>query len=63
LRSFRLNFEVHTLVHDQATAAKLRATFEADREKCRRLDFDEWESRGWLLRVKEGIARLASPLL
>ena len=63
LRSFRLNFEVHTLVHDPATAAKLRATFEADREKCRRVDFDEWESRGWSLRVKEGAARLVSPLL
>jgi cardiolipin synthase len=63
LRSFRLNFEIHALVHDPATAAKLRATFEADRDKCRRVDFVEWESRGWLLRVKEGAARLASPLL
>jgi cardiolipin synthase len=63
LRSFRLNFEVHALVHDAVTAARLRETFEADRAKCQRVEFDAWEARGWPPRLKEGAARLVSPLL
>ena len=63
LRSFRLNFEVHALVHDSSTAARLRETFDTYCAKSRRVDRDEWESRAWMLRMKEGAARLVSPLL
>jgi len=63
LRSFRLNFEVHALVHDATTAIRLRETFEDDLARSRRVDLDEWDSRPWSYRVKEGAARLVSPLL
>ena len=63
LRSFRLNFEVHALVHDATTAIRLRETFEDDLAKSRRVDLEEWGARGWGGRVKEGAARLVSPLL
>lgn len=63
LRSFRLNFEVHTLVHDATTAARLRESFERHLAESKRVDLDEWRRRGWGLRVKEGAARLVSPLL
>lgn len=63
LRSFRLNFEVHALVHDASTATRLREAFEDDLSKSRRVDFDEWNARPWTNRVKEGAARLVSPLL
>lgn len=63
LRSFRLNFEVHALVHDATTAVRLRETFEDDLARCRRVDLEPWDSRAWTLRVKEGAARLVSPLL
>jgi cardiolipin synthase len=63
LRSFRLNFEVHTLVHDATTAITLRETFEDDLARSRRVDLEAWDSRAWSLRVKEGAARLVSPLL
>jgi cardiolipin synthase len=63
LRSFRLNFEVHALVHDATTAAALRASFEQDAAKCRHVERDAWHARAWPLRVKEGAARLVSPLL
>jgi cardiolipin synthase A/B len=63
LRSFRLNFEVHALVHDETTAARLRDAFEEDSAKSRRVDVAEWRVRPWTLRVKEGGARLVSPLL
>jgi cardiolipin synthase len=63
LRSFRLNFEVHALVHDETTATRLRDTFEQDLAHSRRVDLDEWSARAWTYRVKEGAARLVSPLL
>jgi cardiolipin synthase len=63
LRSFRLNFEVHTLVHDETTATRLRETFDADLAQSRRVEYSEWEARAWSYRVKEGASRLVSPLL
>jgi cardiolipin synthase len=63
LRSFRLNYEIHTLMHDAVTARRLGETFARDLARSRRVDFAEWEARGWLLKVKEGAARLVSPLL
>jgi cardiolipin synthase len=63
LRSFRLNFEVHALVHDATTAAKLVEMFEGYAAKSRRVELDAWRARPWPLRVKEGAARLVSPLL
>ena len=63
LRSFRLNFEVHALVHDVNTAAKLQETFEVDMQKSRGVDPSAWRTRALGLKVKEGTARLVSPLL
>jgi cardiolipin synthase len=63
LRSFRLNFEVHTLVHDQTTAKRLVEAFAAYEAKSRRVEPASWHARPWPLRVKEGAARLVSPLL
>ena len=63
LRSFRLNFEVHALVHDATTATSLRDAFYAEAVDSRRVDLAAWKARPWSLRVKEGAARLVSPLL
>jgi cardiolipin synthase A/B len=63
LRSFRLNFEVHALVHDATTARAIRQTFDTEALDSRRVELPEWQARPWSLRVKEGAARLVSPLL
>ena len=63
LRSFRLNFEVHTLVHDTTTADAIRSTFRAEAVDSRQVELAAWTGRPWTLRVKEGAARLVSPLL
>jgi cardiolipin synthase len=63
LRSFRLNFEVHTLVHDPATATTLGQAFRDDVADSRRVELESWKQRAWTLRIKEGAARLVSPLL
>ena len=63
LRSFRLNFEVHALVNDSTTALRLREVFEEDLARTRRVELGAWEARSLSYRVKEGAARLVSPLL
>jgi cardiolipin synthase len=63
MRSFRLNFEVHTLMHDRTLTQTLEARFEADRANCRQLLLEEWMRRPWHHRVREGAARLVSPIL
>ncbi len=63
LRSFRLNFEVHALVHDPTTAATLCEAFRSDALSSRKVDAQAWRNRDWSLRVKEGASRLVSPLL
>jgi cardiolipin synthase len=63
LRSFRLNFEVHALVHDSTTALRLRESFYADAAQSRRVEAEAWRSRSAALRLKEGASRLVSPLL
>jgi cardiolipin synthase len=63
LRSFRLNFEVHALVHDAATAGAVSGAFRSYEVDSRRVSLDAWHARAWSLRLKEGAARLVSPML
>jgi cardiolipin synthase len=63
LRSFRLNFEVHAVVRDEATAARLDACFADDLAVSRRIDPAAFQARGASKRVFEGVARFLSPLM
>ncbi|HEY4013174.1 MAG TPA: cardiolipin synthase [Polyangiaceae bacterium] len=63
LRSFRLNFEVHALVHDATTAKTIADTFRAEAADSRSVALAAWHERAWALRVKEGMSRMVSPLL
>ena len=63
LRSFRLNFEVHAVVRDAATAAQLEACFEADLAVSSPIDPVTFAARPWTQKVIEGAARLLSPLM
>ena len=63
LRSFRLNFEVHALVHDASSAKALRESFAGALAHSRRIDPSQWQGRPFTLRMKEGASRLVSPLL
>ncbi len=63
LRSFRLNFEVHALIHDSALAARLEREFEQDLAQSQRVSLAAWRTRGARLRIYEGASRLVSPLL
>jgi len=63
LRSFRLNFEVHTLVHDAPTAAALCDTFASYEKDVVHVEKDAWRARPWSFKLREGASRLVSPLL
>ena len=63
MRSFRLNYEVHAVIRDDAVAARLERTFDEDLGQTRRLDLYEWRRRGVWARVVEGGGRLVAPLL
>jgi cardiolipin synthase len=63
MRSFRLNFEVHTLIHDEATARTLEASFQDDLSHTVAVDRATWSKRPLGNRIAEGAGRLVSPLL
>jgi cardiolipin synthase len=63
LRSFRLNFEVHALVHDASLADRLEKGFADDVRSSRLVNLAEWRARPGIDRVLEGASRLVSPLL
>jgi len=63
MRSFRLNFEVHALMHDLRLAQALEQCFLTDRASSTKIDPKLWQSRPYLRRVGQGAARLISPIL
>jgi cardiolipin synthase len=63
MRSFRLNFEVHALIHDEPTARELEACFADDLAKSVAVELPTWRTRRRRDRVFEGAGRFVSPLL
>ncbi|NCU18856.1 cardiolipin synthase [Pallidibacillus pasinlerensis] len=63
VRSFKLNFEVNAFIYDSDTAKRLVKVFEQDIEKSRRLTYYQYLQRPLIIRFKESISRLLSPIL
>lgn len=63
VRSFKLDFEVNTIVYDAAFAEELREEIHKDSMKSELLTQEKYDQRGTVIKFKEGIARLISPLL
>jgi cardiolipin synthase len=63
VRSFKLDFEVNTIVYDAEFAEELRDAFYKDSMKSELLTQEKYDQRGIVIKFKEGIARLISPLL
>jgi cardiolipin synthase len=63
LRSFRLNFEVHALLHDAAVAERLESAFRDDLAQSTQVSLAAWRERPKRVKLYEGAARLVSPLL
>lgn len=63
IRSFALNFEVNAVVYDGEKASKMREIFEEDIKVSRQITKDDYVGRSLLIRFKEQMCRLLSPLL
>jgi cardiolipin synthase A/B len=63
IRSFSINYEISGVIYDTRLAGELEAAFERDRQACSPFRLEEYESRSALIRLRDSIARLLSPLL
>ena len=62
-RSFRLNFEVTSIIVDQAFAREMEAMFEADFAHAEIIDPDSIKVRSLWWRAGVKLSRLAAPVL
>lgn len=63
VRSFRLNFEVNAFIYHRESAEQLAEIFEKDMEKSWQLTEEIYVERPKIIRFKESISRLLSPIL
>ncbi|PIC86434.1 cardiolipin synthase [Sporosarcina sp. P20a] len=63
VRSFRLNFEVNAFIYDRKKSHELAEIFEEDIQNSTELTLDAYLGRERLIKLKESISRLLSPIL
>ena len=63
IRSFESNFEVNAFIYSKDIAIEQRNYFESDMLKCTEVTQEIYENRSGIIRFKESISRLLSPVL
>lgn len=63
IRSFALNFEVNAIIFDEDKAKEMTAIFNKDLKQCSLITKDVYAGRSLMIRIKEQVSRLLSPLL
>jgi cardiolipin synthase A/B len=63
MRSFNTNYEINTVIYDHAKTEELEAAFHSDLMGCTAFDAREYRKRPILLKLRDSLARLFSPLL
>ncbi|RNF38548.1 cardiolipin synthase [Planococcus salinus] len=63
VRSFKLNFEVNAFIYDEKVSADLANLFHQDTELSTELTLEMYLERTKMIKTKESIARLLSPIL
>lgn len=63
IRSFALNFEVNAVVYDEMKALEMLGYFKDDLKRCSKISKEVYAARGMLIRAKEQVCRLFSPIL
>lgn len=63
IRSFELNFEVNAVIYNRRISQQLEQIFLNDLNKCSELTKYDYDRRSLIIRFKEQISRLLSPLL
>jgi len=62
-RSFVLNFEVNAFIYDEEIAESSRLAYQNDMKHSSTLTIEKYDSRSTWIKLKEGLARLLTPLL
>ncbi len=62
-RSFRLNFEVASIIVDESFASEMQAMLEQDFEHAEAIDPEDWYERPLWWRIGVQVSRLAAPVL
>jgi cardiolipin synthase len=63
IRSFKLNFEVNAVIYDEDTTVEMENIFKDDLAHCKELREEDYNNRNMMIRFKEQVSRLLSPLL
>lgn len=63
IRSFQLNFEVNAVIYHKDTTEKMEQQFVKDLEVCKEITPYVYGKRSKIIRLKEQVSRLLSPLL
>lgn len=63
IRSFKLNFEVNAFIYDEEVNTKLYEQFLRDLEESEEITSEIYKHRGFLIKFKESVSRLLSPML
>ncbi|WP_064091652.1 cardiolipin synthase [Rossellomorea aquimaris] len=63
VRSFRLNFEVNAFIYDKSLSERLSTIFMSDINKSKEMTLAIYNERPMIIRFKESVSRLISPIL
>lgn len=63
IRSFKLNFEVNAFLYDDHINSQLTEKFIDDLSDCKEITIEVYRERGRLVKIKESVSRLLSPIL
>ena len=63
IRSFKLNFEINSFIYDQDINGKLTERFLNDLHNCKEITLEEYKKRSRIIKIKESVSRLLSPIL
>ena len=63
IRSFKVNFEVNAFIYDPNAVNDLEQIFINDLSYCREITKETYKDRSLVIKFKESVSRLVSPLL
>ena len=63
VRSFKLNFEINAVIYNEELATELVNQFYSDALGCTEITLDKYTQRSGVVRIKEAVSRLLSPIL
>lgn len=63
IRSFKLNFEVNAFIYDEKINREITEKIYEDLKNCREVTIEKYRKRSFIVKFKESVSRLLSPIL